>query len=352
MKNWSKLIFSDEHSFGEKAKQVFKYQFEHNPLYSRYCKALDEISSSYDSELVSESTSKDVKEKILNRVQDDITSYPLLPIKVFKDAAITTHPGQEPELVFKSSGTSDMQRSIHRVHDSELYDQSLLNGFYHFYKLDNAVVWGYTPGYSENPHSSLIYMIQKLIDQDNSGLSRFLPLDEPLNPAAVKEVKRQGKQLILFGAAFGLLDLLELGKIELPSNSIVIETGGMKTRRREVSRSELHKRLANGFGLDGSRIHSEYGMAELLSQAYTSGGKWFQTVPWMQVTIRNPDDPTQVLPPYQEGLIGVIDLANVHSCSFLLTGDKGVMDKKGRFQVLGRCNTKDLRGCNFLIDED
>lgn len=326
MENWSDIIFSDELSFEEKASQVFEYQLENNFVYRRYCEALGKVSSDPD-------------------------SFPLLPIKAFKDTKVTTHPDDEVELVFKSSGTSDMQRSIHRVYDSNLYEESLLKGFKQFYNLNNAVIWGYTPGYADNPHSSLIYMIQKLIDQDNSGLSRFLPLDEPINPGAVKEVDRQGKQLTLFGAAFGLLDLLEIDDIHLPSNSIVIETGGMKTHRREISRGELHKILAKGFNLDGSRIHSEYGMAELLSQAYAPG-KWFSTVPWMQVTIRNPENPDEILPPYKEGLIGVIDLANVHSCSFLLTGDKGVMDKKGRFQVLGRWNPKDLRGCNFLIDED
>ncbi len=351
MDEWKQLIFNNSSSLRDIALQVFEYQFEHNPVYRRYCVALDDISVSCDADLVSECESKNIKEKILNRVRDDITSYPLLPIKAFKDAAVTAHPNQEPELVFKSSGTSDMQRSIHQVHDANLYDHSLLKGFQHFYDLDNAVIWGYTPGYANNPHSSLIYMIQKLIDQDNSGLSRFLPLGEPVNPNAIKEVQRQGKQLILFGAAFGLLDLLEIDDLNLPSNSIVIETGGMKTHRREITRGELHKKLAKGFGLDGSRIHSEYGMAELLSQAYASG-KWFSTVPWMQVTIRNPENPNKVLQPYQEGVIGIIDLANVHSCSFLLTGDKGVMDKKGRFQVLGRWNPKDLRGCNFLIDED
>lgn len=327
MENWSDIIFSDKLSFEEKAKKVFEYQVENNPVYRRYCEALDKI-------------------------EDDTSAFPLLPIKAFKDASVTVHSDKEAELIFKSSGTSDMKPSIHQVYDADLYEQSLLQGFRQFYNLDNAVIWGYTPGYSDNPHSSLIYMIQKLIDQDNSGLSRFLPLDEPLNPGAVKEVDRQGKQLILFGAAFGLLDLLELEKVELLSNSIVIETGGMKTHRRQMSKGELHSRLAKGFGLDGSRIHSEYGMAELLSQAYTKGGKWFQTVPWMQVTIRNPDNPSEILPPYEEGLIGVVDLANVHSCSFLLTGDRGVMDKNGRFQVLGRWNPKDLRGCNFLIDED
>ncbi len=333
MKNWSDIIFSEGLSFREKVKQVFEYQLQNNSVYDRFCVALN------------------TKSEILKQVQDDISAIPLLPMKAFKDAFVTTYPDADAELVFKSSGTSDMQRSIHRVNNARLYEQSLLKGFRHFYNLDNAVIWGYTPGYADNPHSSLIYMIQKLIDQDNSGLSRFLPLGEPVNPNAVKEVNRQGKQLILFGAAFGLLDLLEIDDISLPSNSIVIETGGMKTHRREVSRSELHRKLSKGFGLDGSRIHSEYGMAELLSQAYATG-KWFSTVPWMQVTIRDPENPDETLPPYKEGLIGVIDLANVHSCSFLLTGDKGVMDKKGRFQALGRWNPKDLRGCNFLIDED
>lgn len=353
MKDWLKFIFSDEISFEEKAQQVFEYQFENNPVYCRYCEALGITpdKTSFHSELPSGSEKTGL-------VRNDTFGIPFLPIKAFKDAEVITVKDnsafntQHSTLAFKSSGTSDMQRSIHRVADASLYDQSILQGFHHFYNLDNAVIWGYTPGYADNPHSSLIYMIQKLIDQDNSGLSRFLPLDEALNPNAVKEIARQKKQLILFGAAFGLLDILEMDKTELPSNSIVIETGGMKTHRREISKKELHKRLASGFGLDGSRIHSEYGMAELLSQAYTTGGQWFRTVPWMQVSIRNPENPVEILPPYSEGLIGVIDLANVYSCSFLVTGDKGVMDKNGRFKVLGRWNSQDLRGCNFLIEED
>jgi len=332
MKDWSELIFSDGISLEEKVRAVFEYQFKNNPVYRRYCEGL--------------------KPEILKQVQDDTGNIPLLPIKAFKDDIVTTQPEAEPELVFKSSGTSDMQRSEHRVMDADLYKKSLRKGFRHFYDLDNAVIWGYTPGYSENPHSSLIYMIQKLIEQDSSRMSRFLPLDEPLDQDQIQKVADSGRQLILFGAAFGLLDLLEMETVSLPSNSIVIETGGMKTHRREVGKSELHRRLAKGFSLDSSRIHSEYGMAELLSQAYATGGMWFRTVPWMWVTIRNPDNPSEILPPDHEGLIGVFDLANVHSCSFVLTGDKGKMDTKGRFQVLGRWNPKDLRGCNFLIDED
>lgn len=332
MQDWYKLIFSEDSSFEEKARQVFEFQLEQNPVYRRYCMALDP--------------------EILKRRRKDPETIPLLPIKAFKDAEVTTHSPAETDLIFKSSGTSDMKRSVHHVADAGLYEKSLLKGFSRFYHLDQTVIWAYTPGYTENPHSSLIYMIRTLIDRDSSGLSRFLPLDEPLGEGAIQRVVKAGKKLILFGAAFGLLDLIERERTPLPSNSIIIETGGMKTHRREISRDQLHQRLAHGFGLDASRVHSEYGMAELLSQAYASGGKWFKTVPWMRVSIRNPENPAEVLPPYKEGLIGIMDLANVYSCSFILTGDKGMMDKKGRFQVLGRWNPKDLRGCNFLIEED
>jgi hypothetical protein len=340
MNEWQTLIFSDELSFSEKALQVFEYQVEHNPVYQRYCEALVDTNSCHP-ELVSGS---------LDEI--DLEAIPLLPIKAFKDSVVTARPNDEPDLVFKSSGTSDMQRSVHKVHNPDLYEQSLLNGFRHFYDLDRSVIWGYTPGYVDNPDSSLIYMIQKLIEQDDNGLSRFLPLNERLSPDNIQEVSDSGKQLIIFGAAFGFLDLLEMEAVTLPSNSIIIETGGMKTHRREISRRQLHHRLAKGFGLDGSRIHSEYGMAELLSQAYATGSSWFRTVPWMQVSIRNPENPAEVLPPHEEGLIGIIDLANIYSCPFLLTGDKGMMNNNGRFQVLGRWNPKDLRGCNFLIEED
>ncbi|WP_372637912.1 hypothetical protein [Fodinibius sp.] len=332
MRNWSDIIFSDELSFEEKARQVFEYQVEQNPVYRRYCKALDS--------------------GIPKAMEKDVSAAPLLPLKAFKDAEVTTRPPAKADLVFKSSGTSGMKRSVHYVADAGLYEQSLLKGFRRFYPLERSVIWGYTPGYAENPHSSLIYMIRTLVDRDSTGLSRFLPLGESLDEDAIRVIVERGKQLILFGAAFGLLDLLEMDQTPLPSNSIVIETGGMKTHRREISRDRLHQRLANGFGLDASRVHSEYGMAELLSQAYASGGKWFKTVPWMRVTVRNSGDPDEVLPPYEEGLLGIIDLANVYSCPFLLTGDRGIMDSKGRFRVLGRWNPKDLRGCNFLIDED
>ncbi|HLR25758.1 MAG TPA: hypothetical protein VK112_07800, partial [Fodinibius sp.] len=249
MQDWYSLIFSDEITFEEKARRIFEYQFGENPVYRRFCEALR-------------------GEEIFSRIQEDVSNIPLLPIRAFKDANLSTQPEKEPDLVFKSSGTSDMQQSIHNIQNAALYEESLMKGFRQFYNLDSAVIWGYTPGYADNPHSSLIYMIQKLIEQDESGLSRFLPLDEPLNPDAISKLRKSRKHLILFGAAFGLLDLLEMEEVKLTSNSIVIETGGMKTHRREIRRKQLHRKLARGFGLDGSRIHSEYGMAELLSQCY------------------------------------------------------------------------------------
>lgn len=327
MTDWNKLIFDEDVEFSEKLEKVFTHQYENNSVYQRFC---DALSYKFDPE----------------------STPPLLPIQAFKDAVVTCNPDEKPDLVFQSSGTSGMERSRHLVADETIYRQSLLQGFRKFYDLDRSVIWAYTPGYSENPDSSLVWMLHELIEQDTSGLSRFLPLDESLKKNEIQQVKEKGKQLILFGAAFGLLDLLDKQSPELPGNSIVIETGGMKTHRREVGKRELHTRLADGFGLDQSRVHSEYGMCELLSQAYCTGGQWFKTVPWMNVSIWNPEDPQSELPPFQEGLIGITDLANVHSCSFLLTGDKGIRHKDGSFKVLGRWNPKDLRGCNFLIDED
>ena len=157
---------------------------------------------------------------------------------------------------------------------------------------------------------------------------------------------------MLFGAAFGLLDLLEAGPITMPPDAYIMETGGMKTHRREMSRAQLHHRLAGGFGLDKKQVHSEYGMTELMSQAYATGNEWFATPHWMKISIRDPENPMRTLAFGEEGLIGIIDLANIYSCSFLLTGDLGIMKPDETFKVLGRWKHSNLRGCNFLIDQD
>lgn len=330
-------IFDTQADFVQNAFKIFKFQYSQNKIYKRFCDALG----------VTE--------------VESVSEIPLLPIKAFKEAIILSieHPKTiQPKAenmdmkYFQSSGTSAMTRSKHFIFDPALYKRSVLKGMNHFYDFKEYVIWAFTPGYAENPHSSLIEMLKILIEADDSGNSRFLNINESLPRDEIDQIYSSGKKLMLFGAAFGLLDLLEKEKIQLPKDALIIETGGMKTHRREIDRLDLHQRLADGFGLSMQQIHSEYGMAELLSQAYSQGNHWFHCVPWMKISIRNPDDPLEELQYGEAGLIGIIDLANLYSCSFILTGDKGVQRDDGAFQVIGRWNPQDLRGCNFLLDRD
>ena len=328
------LIFDTSIEFESKAVWIYEFQRKKNKVYSAFCEALA---------ITNVTSMKDI---------------PLLPIQAFKETEVISPPAnfwlktQSSKLFFQSSGTSGMERSRHYILVPKLYRFSLKMGMEHFYHLDEYVIWAYTPGYAENPHSSLIWMLNTLIEDEPSGLSRFLELNHPIFPEEVEKITQSGKKLMLFGAAFGLLDVIEKAETKLPPDTIIIETGGMKTQRREISRADLHQSLATGFGLPESHIHSEYGMTELLSQAYSLGDEWFQCVPWMQVSIRNPQNPMEEVPDGTEGLIGVIDLANMYSCSFILTGDKGIRNGSGHFQVLGRWQPNNLRGCNFLIDQD
>ncbi|MEX1212757.1 MAG: hypothetical protein WEA36_07925 [Balneolaceae bacterium] len=274
---------------------------------------------------------------------------PLLPIEAFKEARICTVPPKPDELYFQSSGTGSMKRATHPVPDPELYRRSVQNGFDLVYPA-GSVILAWLPGYEENPHSSLIWMIQALIDRDTTGQSRFVTKEEIQQ--GLPDDLQTGRPILLIGAAFGLIDLAESGNRPLPQGLTLIETGGMKTHRREMSKQELRARLSEGFNLPLEQIHSEYGMCELLSQAYATDGIHFETPHWMRVSIRKGENPMQACTPGEEGRIGILDLANLYSCPFLLTGDRGVMDEKGRFQVLGRWQPTDLRGCNFLVDTD
>ncbi len=328
----SKFILDKSISFKEKALQVFEFQKEHNLVYDKFCKALG-----------------------VHKL-NDVQEIPLLPIQAFKDATVISQPNSKIEIqnieFFESSGTTGMNRSRHYILDPELYKQSIIKGMNQFYDLNDFVILAYTPGYNSNPNSSLVWMLNILIERDETGLSKYLELGKSIDRKLIDEITSKGKRIMLFGAAFGLLDLLELEKIDLPKNTIIMETGGMKTHRREMTKVELHSKLADGFQLPKENIHSEYGMTELLSQAYSFGNEWFRCVPWMNISIRNPKDPMMEVPFGEEGLIGVIDLANLNSSSFLLTGDKGIQNEHGYFQVLGRWNPINLRGCNFLIDTD
>ncbi len=323
----SEFIFNGEFSFEDRAGRVFEYQRKQNALYRRFTDALSITEIRHLSEI------------------------PLLPIQAFRDTEVYTS-AEKPHLYFQSSGTSGMQRSRHFIADPALYKQSIRRGFDLFYGSDAWVILAYTPGYNENPNSSLIYMLKLLIEEDESGLSSFLPLQKPLDGQLLGNIQTRGRRLMLFGAAFGLIDLAEKYPTALPPGSIIMETGGMKTHRREMTRREMHSRLSDAFSVPPDAVHSEYGMTELLSQAWSRGDDWFQTPHWMQVSIRKPDNPMKEAENGEEGLIGIIDLANIFSCPFLLTGDKGKKREDGAFQVLGRWQPENLRGCNFLIDKD
>jgi hypothetical protein len=326
---WNKLIFSSDISFDERCRSVFRFQAKNNPFYKRY---LSVFGMSFDS-------------------SPDPDEIPLLPIRAFKDAEIITE-NEQPALVFRSSGTSNMERSIHLIAEPGLYRNSITKEFYRHFPREDYSLLCYMPGYSDNPESSLIWMAKHLVETDPSGCSNFITAEIQAAGRYIHKIKDKNRIPVLFGAAFGLLDLIDAGISELPPDSHIIETGGMKTYRREMTKSELRQRLAEGYGVEESQIHSEYGMCELLSQMYAIGGEWFTSPHWVRVTIRDPGNPSRICEQGEQGKIGLIDLANVYSCPFILTEDRGIKNKDGTFQVLGRWNPADLRGCNFLIDRD
>lgn len=323
------FIFDDQVSLNKRAENVFKYQLKNNPVYKLFS---DHFTVSSGDPI-------------------HFQEIPLLPIRAFKETKLCASE-KHPEIVFKSSGTGSMDRSQHFVIDPNIYSTSILAEFKRHFDLSSSVILAYTPGYNENKHSSLIWMLNLLIKESKCELSQFLSLNKPLDEDLLDKIKQSDKNLILFGAAFGLLDLVELKPLQLGTHVSIIETGGMKTHRREMKKSELREVLSDGFGLPKSNIHSEYGMCELLSQFYAIGGEEFSFPHWTHVSIRDPKDSTRICEPDEEGKIGIIDLANIYSCPFILTEDRGVMDEKGRFKVLGRWSSTNLRGCNFLIDVD
>lgn len=277
-------------------------------------------------------------------------SLPLLPVEAFREARVYAAGAHPPELEFRSSGTTDMRRSVHHVADSEVYRAAIREGMALFYDLDAMIFAAYAPGYDQNPHSSLMWMLRELVEHSHPH-SRFLIPGQPIDMAWLEQVRASGHPLMLFGAAFGLLDLAEAHPVALPASTILMETGGMKTYRREISRHDMHRILAEAFSLPLGQIHSEYGMTELLSQAYATGLSGFRTPPWLHVSIRDPKDPLREVPDGEEGLIGLIDEKNRYSCPFLLTGDRGRILPDGTFDVLGRYNPTQLRGCNFILEE-
>jgi phenylacetate-coenzyme A ligase PaaK-like adenylate-forming protein len=305
---------------------IFRYQYLNNSLYRTFT---DNLGVNWKS-------------------VDSLQGIPFMPVEFFRDHKILT--GELPAVkVFESSGTTGTISSRHFVADLDLYEQSFLKTFRLFYGApDHYVIVALLPSYVERHGSSLVYMADKLIQESGHSLSGFYRPDtiEILN--VLRSSDSTEKKILLLGVSFALLDLAENYSLDL-SEAIVMETGGMKGRRKELTRQELHSILKSGFNV--SSIHSEYGMTELLSQAYSKNNGIFYSPPWMKLLIRDPLDPLSV---YSEsgrtGGINVIDLANLNSCSFIATGDLGKLYDDGGFEVLGRFDNSDIRGCNLLAE--
>lgn len=275
-----------------------------------------------------------------------VEQIPFLPIEFFKAHKVLSTAGAV-ELTFTSSGTTGITTSSHYVTDKTWYEDSFRHAFNLFYgDVKDYTVLALLPSYLEREGSSLIYMVNDLIKQSNNSNNGFFLYNHDDLYQQLKKQQHAQKPTLLIGVTFALLDFIENYRINFPE-LIVMETGGMKGRRKEMIREELHSILCDGFGV--SAIHSEYGMTELLSQAYSLGDGIFVCPPWMKIIIRDTNDPISTLPNGKTGGINVIDLANINSCSFIATQDLGKTFTNGSFEVLGRFDQSDIRGCNLLI---
>jgi phenylacetate-coenzyme A ligase PaaK-like adenylate-forming protein len=271
---------------------------------------------------------------------------PFLPIQFFKSHSVVsnTTPVQN---TFTSSGTTGLTTSKHLVTDTSIYEESYQKGFSQFYgNIENYVVLALLPSYLEREGSSLIYMVEDLIQLSNHPESGFYLHDHDALIQKLIELDEAGQNVILIGVTFALLDLIEKHQFKL-KNTIIMETGGMKGRRKEMIREELHQQLCKGFGV--AAIHSEYGMTELLSQAYSLGEGVFECPSWIQILIRDTEDALTYIPQGKTGGINIIDLANINSCSFIATQDLGKKNPNNSFEVLGRFDNSDIRGCNLMV---
>ena len=325
MHNFEKIFDIKNHSeFKKQCLDIYNFQYENNMVYQNYCNMICEDPT-------------DVNE---------INKIPFLPISFFKTKKILSTDNFEK--VFYSSGTTTNSRSKHFISSLKLYQKSFINNF----KLNYSDITQYTilallPNYYDNKDSSLIYMIEKLIKLSKSKESGFF-LDDYINLSKklIELDTKKERKTILIGVPYALLDMIDFNQFQL-NNTIIMETGGMKGKRKEMVRTELHEKLKRGFGV--SKIHSEYGMTELLSQAYSKGDGVFKTPSWMKVIIRDINDAQNLDFNKKSGAINIIDLANYNSCSFIATDDMGKYINNDEFELIGRVDNSDVRGCNLLV---
>ena len=324
-----RIFAASDENFAELSIAVFRFQYEYNTLYRQYCNTVnvkaDEV--------------------------DVIEQIPFIPIQFFKSHQIKT-TDFEPEAVFESSGTATTINSQHFVKDPGLYKKSFTTAFKKFYGTPKSkCILGLLPSYLERGNSSLVFMVDELIKDSNNSLSGFYLYDYDKLHRTILHNEILKQPTLLIGVTYALLDFAEKYPMQL-RHTIIMETGGMKGRRKEITRQEVHKKLQTNLGV--ALVHSEYGMTELLSQAYSKGDGIFHCPPWMKILIREEDDPFSIILPDAvkakpiTGAINIIDLANIYSCSFIATEDAGRLYSNKSFEVLGRIDNSDIRGCSLM----
>ncbi|MCC5923255.1 MAG: acyl transferase [Crocinitomicaceae bacterium] len=314
-------LAKNSYSFEKVALRVFYWQYQHNKVYQQFCDLMRQNQPNCISEI------------------------PFLPIAFFKNKEII-HDGLAAKVIFKSSATTGVKRSHHHVAFPSLYEESFLWTYKQkIGEPEDQIIFALLPNYLDQGDSSLVYMVNHLINNTKHPLSGFFLDDFDILVEKFALAQKERRKIILFGVSYALLDLCEKS-IDL-SNVTIIETGGMKGRRKEMIKEELHEVLMNQ--LNPRQISSEYGMTELLSQAYMHKDYYFDGPPWMRVIIRDTNDPKTFLPENRTGGVNVIDLANLYSCAFIATDDLGQCTLNNRFKILGRFDNSDIRGCNLLV---
>jgi hypothetical protein len=316
------MAINSKSDFEEMSLKLFDYQMENNPIYAPYAALI-----------------------LKGKTPANIYEIPFLPIEFFKQEQIICQ-GKGVEEVFLSSGTAGEQ-SKHLVADLSLYKKSYLRAFQQFYgDINDYCILALLPSYQEREGSSLIYMVDDLIKKSGHPKSGFYLNNLTELSSTIKELEKKGQKTILFGVTYALLDLAAQHPQHL-KHTLIMETGGMKGKRKELLKEEIHQLLEEAFLT--KNIHSEYGMTELLSQSYSKGKNIFKSPPWMKIIVRDVNDPLSIMGDNKKGGINVIDLANIHSCPFVATQDLGCTFEDGTFSVLGRFSNADVRGCNLLI---
>ncbi len=316
-------IFQDSTNFEAISKELFAYQYEQNIVYNEWCNCLHIDNASVTSS----------------------SKIPFLPISFFKTSKVLSG-GNAYELIFESSGTTQVNKSRHYIKDINVYVQSFIKGFELFYgDIKNWCIIGLLPSYLQQKNSSLVKMVDELIKLAGHSQSGFYLDEFEKLYRVLQHLEQNSQKTLLIGVTYALLDFAEQFPMHLRS-TIIMETGGMKGRRKELTRNEVHDILKKQFKIN--QVHSEYGMSELLSQAYAKANGIFYCPPWMKVFIRDEDDPLLVKTK-GKGALNIIDLANVNSCSFIATDDVGEVFEDGSFSVAGRLDGSDIRGCSLMV---